>query len=201
MLRILNQGGDLMILPSSADGQDATVSPIEKQLNTQALARLRQGGYILRRPNEVIEFLSRHSSLVEILEEAPRQIHRHFGDGTSSLILEVIQDPDAEGDEELILFIQTKLPVEYYKLAQELAGISQTPADAEAKMRAAISRMYYAAFCQARNYLRDREGLTIPAGARAHRFACDTFRNSQDRMRQKVGDRLDKLRVHRNRAD
>jgi hypothetical protein len=112
MLRILNQGGDLMILPSSVDVQDATGSPIEKQLNTQALALLRQGGYILRRPNEVIEFLSRHSSLVEILEEAPRQIHRHFGDGTSSLILEVIQDPDAEGDEELILFIQTKLPVD-----------------------------------------------------------------------------------------
>jgi hypothetical protein len=91
--------------------------------------------------------------------------------------------------------------VEYYKLAQELAGTSQTPANAEAKMRAAISRMYYAASCQARNYLRDRKGLTISAGARAHRFVRDTFRNSQDRMRQKVGDRLDKLRVHRNRAD
>jgi hypothetical protein len=91
--------------------------------------------------------------------------------------------------------------VEYYKLAQELAGTSQTPANAEAKMRAAISRMYYAAFCKARNYLRDREGLAIPPGARTHRFVRDTFRNSQDRIRQKVGDRLDKLRVHRNRAD
>jgi len=90
---------------------------------------------------------------------------------------------------------------EYYRLAQELIGTSTAPASAEAKIRAAISRLYYAAFCKARNYLRDREGLAIPAGARAHRFVRDTFRNSQDRVRQKVGDRLDKLRVHRNHAD
>jgi uncharacterized protein (UPF0332 family) len=90
---------------------------------------------------------------------------------------------------------------EYYTLAQELIGTSTAPANIEAKMRAAISRLYYAAFCRARNYLRDREGLVIPAGARAHRFVRDTFRNSQDRIRQKVGDRLDKLRVYRNRAD
>jgi len=90
---------------------------------------------------------------------------------------------------------------EYYRLAQELIGTSTTPANAEAKMRAAISRLYYAAFCRARNYLRDREGLIIPTGARAHRFVRDTFRNSQDRLRQKIGDKLDKMRVHRNRAD
>ncbi|MGH7596122.1 MAG: hypothetical protein ACREOI_07195 [bacterium] len=90
---------------------------------------------------------------------------------------------------------------EYYTLAQELIGTSTAPANTEAKMRAAISRLYYAAFCRARNYLRDHEGLAIPAGSRAHRFVRDTFRNSQDRIRQKVGDRLDKLRVHRNRAD
>jgi len=49
--------------------------------------------------------------------------------------------------------------------------------------------------------LRDREGLAIPTGGAAHRFIRDTFRNSQDRIRQKIGDKLDKLRVHRNRAD
>ncbi len=50
---------------------------------------------------------------------------------------------------------------EYLNLAQELAGKATTPASQEAKLRA-ISRAYYAAFVQARNFLRDRDGLTIP---------------------------------------
>jgi hypothetical protein len=91
--------------------------------------------------------------------------------------------------------------VEYYKLARELTGTPAAPANAEARMRAAISRLYYAAFCKARNYLRDREGLFIPTGPSAHRIVRDTFRNSRDSTRQKIGDRLDKWRIHRNRAD
>jgi len=100
-----------MILPSSVDVQDTVVSPAENHSDRPILELLRQGGYTLRRPDEVVGFLSRHSSLVEILEEAPRQILRHFGDGMSSLALEAVKDPEAENDEELILFIQTALPI------------------------------------------------------------------------------------------
>ena len=39
---------------------------------------------------------------------------------------------------------------EYFNLAQELAGTNE-----EAKLRSAVSRAYYSAFCLARNYLRD----------------------------------------------
>jgi hypothetical protein len=101
-----------MIIPSSVDIQDELVSPVEKRLDAQTLELLQQRGYTLRRSEEVIEFLSRHSSLLEILDEAPRQIQRHFGMGSDSLILEVVKDPEAEGDEELILFIRANLPVD-----------------------------------------------------------------------------------------
>jgi hypothetical protein len=40
------------------------------------------------------------------------QIERHFGKGSESLILEVVKDPEAESDEELILFIRANLPVD-----------------------------------------------------------------------------------------
>ena len=39
---------------------------------------------------------------------------------------------------------------EYFNLAKELAGTTE-----EAKLRSAVSRAYYSAFCLARNYLRD----------------------------------------------
>ncbi|MDF0552110.1 hypothetical protein [Kamptonema sp. UHCC 0994] len=51
---------------------------------------------------------------------------------------------------------------EYLALAQQLAGKSQISATQESRLRSAISRAYYAAFIQARNYLRDTMGLSIP---------------------------------------
>lgn len=43
---------------------------------------------------------------------------------------------------------------EYLDLARELTGKDTTPASQSAKLRSAISRSYYAAFIQARNFLR-----------------------------------------------
>ena len=51
---------------------------------------------------------------------------------------------------------------EYLNLAKELANQAIAPANQEAKLRTAISRSYYAAFINARNYLRDKEGILIP---------------------------------------
>ena len=59
---------------------------------------------------------------------------------------------------------------EYLKLAQELAGQTVSPANEEAKLRSSVSRAYYAAFCKARNYLRDIEGHSIPSTPEAHRY-------------------------------
>lgn len=90
---------------------------------------------------------------------------------------------------------------EYLSLAQELAGQTVSPASQEAKLRAAISRAYYAAFCKARNHLRDREGYVIPIGGQAHVYVRDQFKNSPDRLRSQIGHNLDRLRRHRNMVD
>ena len=90
---------------------------------------------------------------------------------------------------------------EYLDLAQELAGQTATPASKEAKLRSSISRAYYAAFCKARNHLRDVEGHSIPPTGEAHRYVIDTFRDSIDRRRRQVGINLDRLRINRNHVD
>jgi len=89
---------------------------------------------------------------------------------------------------------------EYLNLAQELAGQATMPATQEAKLRSAISRAYYAAFCKARNLLRD-EGHSIPPGGQAHLYVRDQFKNSLDRARKRIGHNLDRLRIDRNKVD
>jgi uncharacterized protein (UPF0332 family) len=89
---------------------------------------------------------------------------------------------------------------EYLDLAQELAGRATGPSSQEAKLRSAISRAYYAAFCKARNHLRDNEGLPIPK-VDVHRYVRDQFKNSPDKARKEVGENLNRMRKDRNKAD
>ena len=91
--------------------------------------------------------------------------------------------------------------VEYLNLAQELAGPTKTPADQEARQRSAISRAYYAAFCQSRNYLRDKEGHSLPSGGQVHAYVQEQFKQSPDPLRSQIGHHLNRLRLDRNRAD
>jgi len=90
---------------------------------------------------------------------------------------------------------------EYLTLARELIGQAGSPAGQEARRRAAVSRAYYAAFCESRNDLREREGHRIPVGGRAHQYVRDEFKKSADRRRKQVGYDLDRLRSDRNTAD
>ena len=89
---------------------------------------------------------------------------------------------------------------EYLDLAQQLAGKAKISATQESRLRSAISRGYYAAFIQARNYLRDREGLTIPT-RNTHEYVINQFRNSPDLDRQEIGNTLKRLKINRNQAD
>lgn len=91
--------------------------------------------------------------------------------------------------------------LEYLRLAQELAGQVVSPPNQEAKLRSSVSRAYYAAFCMARNYLRDIEGYSIPLGVEAHTYVRDEFKRSSDRVRRKIGNNLDRLRIYRNEVD
>jgi len=65
--------------------------------------------YALRKREEVVDFLSDHPFLVPLLQDADGQIETYFG-SYSQLILEVVTDPEAVEDRELVLFIQTELP-------------------------------------------------------------------------------------------
>ena len=89
---------------------------------------------------------------------------------------------------------------EYLNLARELAGKSTDVSSEEAKLRSAISRAYYAAFIQARNFLRDRDQITIPR-EKTHKYVIEQFQNSADEKRRKLGEKLQRLRDFRNQAD
>jgi len=90
---------------------------------------------------------------------------------------------------------------EYLNLAKELVGQASTPANQEAKLRAAISRAYYAAFLNAQNYLRDKEGHSIPTTGDAHGYVSQQFELSVDPVRRTLGENLVRLRIYRRQAD
>jgi hypothetical protein len=80
----------------------AKVAHIEPAI--QSLKRL----YAFRRPEEVSQFLKAHPFLVSLAIEAHDKIGDYFGLQTT-VILEVVTDPEAIGDRELFAFIQTSL--------------------------------------------------------------------------------------------
>ena len=90
---------------------------------------------------------------------------------------------------------------EYLKLARELAGQTTTPSNQDAKLRSAISRAYYSAFCKARNHLHYKEGHKIPVSGEAHTYVRDEFKNSADKSRRGIGNRLNRLWIDRKKAD
>ena len=90
---------------------------------------------------------------------------------------------------------------EYLNLAENLAGQADNLISEETKLRCSISRAYYAAFCKARNYLRDIEGVSIPQSGKSHKIVIDNFKKSTDKTRKKIGINLDRLRIDRNKAD
>ncbi len=89
----------------------------------------------------------------------------------------------------------------YLDLARELQRQGAVHSSKEAELRSAISRAYYAAFCKARNYLRDRRHLILSQGPEAHSEVQDTFQVSPDRRLKEIGENLNRLRTFRNRAD
>ena len=94
---------------------------------------------------------------------------------------------------------------EYLNLAQELAGDAASSPNEEAKLRSSVSRAYYAAFCKARNHLRDIDGNRIlsvdPPKVNVHTYVRNQFKNRSDKSRKKIGNDLNRLRLRRNKAD
>jgi uncharacterized protein (UPF0332 family) len=92
---------------------------------------------------------------------------------------------------------------EYFNLAKELAGTTE-----EAKLRSAVSRAYYSAFCLARNYLRDIEqdptlSRNKTYDINVHKYVADEFihHKSKSKTMREIGNDLNRLRPRRNNAD
>ena len=97
---------------------------------------------------------------------------------------------------------------EYLNLAQELAATnSDCSGNREAKLRSAISRAYYSAFCLARNYLRDIEKdprlFRKNRDINEHEYVAKEFIYHPTQMKNmvKIGENLSRLRELRNKAD
>jgi uncharacterized protein (UPF0332 family) len=90
---------------------------------------------------------------------------------------------------------------DYLSLAEALLTHRATFAQEEACCRASISRAYYAVFCAARNFARDRENLTLRRTGADHQIVQRHFQNRQTREHQQLHVLLNRLRQRRNDAD
>ena len=91
----------------------------------------------------------------------------------------------------------------YLTVAEDLYAGRGTTASEEARLRAAVSRAYYAAFCPARDLLID-EGEISPARRdepRLHVEVATRFKSKSDGRRAKIGKWLFRMREHRNACD
>jgi uncharacterized protein (UPF0332 family) len=88
---------------------------------------------------------------------------------------------------------------EYLKLAQELVEGDTN----EEKQRSAISRAYYAAFCYARNYLKNYLDFKPRREENEHQAVSEKFKDYDPKNRKmiQIGNDLSRLRSDRNNAD
>lgn len=70
--------------------------------------------------------------------------------------------------------------IQYLNLAKELARSDND----EAKLRSSISRAYYAAFCNAKNYLEDVDHQNAPKD-QAHSFVINYFKGYDEGRKKK----------------
>jgi uncharacterized protein (UPF0332 family) len=92
----------------------------------------------------------------------------------------------------------------YLELAEDLAKY-QTD---EARLRASISRAYYAAFCNARNYMLNKDNNDFPRKYDHHRYLVDYYKgelveskSDVEGIRRKIGKDLDVMRGFRGNVD
>lgn len=95
---------------------------------------------------------------------------------------------------------------DYLDLADDLAKNNTD----EAKLRAAISRAYYAAFCNARNYMINNDHHNFPHETREHhKYLAKYFRgeleeskpDDLDGTRERIGNDLNSMRFDRRKVD
>lgn len=91
---------------------------------------------------------------------------------------------------------------QYLNVARELIGLQTPPATREARLRAGISRAYYAAFNKARDYMEDVYQIHwVPDGGESHQFVIGWYKTHPDQTFQDIGQLLARLRANRRLAD
>jgi len=102
-------------------------------------------------------------------------------------------------------------PDDFERITDEIRRRIKDRTLAEAKVRTIVSRMYYSCFLNAREKLlsclppRYKEvivkGLFKGKRLNVHYLVIETFKNSQDKAHQIIGEELEALRKRRNKAD
>jgi uncharacterized protein (UPF0332 family) len=104
---------------------------------------------------------------------------------------------------------ETGIPVDfcwkhYLDLAEDLARSGTN----EARLRASISRAYYAAFCNARNYMINKDNNSFPLRHDHHKYLVAYYKGDTDEskpdvegIRSKLGKDLDIMRRFRTNVD
>ncbi len=90
---------------------------------------------------------------------------------------------------------------EYLYLGQELFGTPTKPFSERTKFRVIISRVYYAAFGVARNYLRDNTPHVTSTRKDAHWDVINQFLYDTNTVRRTIGKDLRNLFEYRKQAD
>ena len=90
---------------------------------------------------------------------------------------------------------------DYLAVARYLTEHSESGGHADAFLRSAVSRAYYAALLTARNLLRDQWGIEVPEDVEIHYFISQWFLAEDAVERKEVGEWLERLRGRRRMAD
>ena len=69
-----------------------------------------EGAYSLKEKTAVIQFIGEHSFLIPLLMEAREKLDVYFPN--SEVSLQVVTDPETEGDYQLLAAVSTSLPAE-----------------------------------------------------------------------------------------
>ena len=102
-------------------------------------------------------------------------------------------------------------PDDFEKITDEIRKKIKDRTLEEAKVRTIVSRMYYSCFLNAREKLLSCippkykevlvKGIFKGKQVNVHYIVRETFKNSQDKTHQKIGEELEALRKRRNKAD
>lgn len=90
---------------------------------------------------------------------------------------------------------------DFFKLARDLHQDSTKSKIKNAVLRTVISRCYYSAFCNAREFLIEKEDINFKKDKNVHWEVINNFRRHKDKIRRNIGYNLDRLIKSRQSAD